>query len=78
MASKSQSAALSKAEGVFSASQQRDETIKQEIAKERAQTDAKTAKLKALRLAKEAADREAGLTAEATSGPKKRARKKSA
>jgi hypothetical protein len=76
MSNKSQSAALSKAESVFTASQQRDETIRQEIAKERAQLDAKTARLKALRLAKEAADREAGIAAEAEAGPKKRTRKK--
>jgi hypothetical protein len=41
----------------FSASEQRDKLIRQEIEKERAATDAKTAKLRALRLAKEAEDR---------------------
>jgi len=40
-------------------SQTRDELIKKEIAAEHAKVDAKTAKLRALRLAKEAADREA-------------------
>jgi hypothetical protein len=76
MASKPQSEAHSKAEGVFSASQQRDETIKQTIAKERALVDAKTARLRALRLAKEAADREAGVTSDPEPNSKKRTRKK--
>lgn len=49
-----------RAESAFVASQQRD-TIKQEIAREREKVDAKTAKLRALRLAKEAAAREAGV-----------------
>jgi len=75
MAGKQESEAHAKAEGVFSASQQRDESIKQEIAKERAQVDAKTARLKALRLAKEAADREAGIVPHSET-PKKRTRKK--
>ena len=50
-----------RAEAVFSASQVRDEAIKQEIVREREKVDAKTAKLRALRLAKEVADREAGI-----------------
>jgi hypothetical protein len=40
----------------FSASEQRDKLVWDLIAKERADTDAKTAKLRALRLAKEAAE----------------------
>jgi hypothetical protein len=40
----------------FSASEQRDKMVWDLIAKERADTDAKTARLKALRLAKEAAE----------------------
>ena len=44
----------SRAEVVMSASQVRDNLVKSEIAKERASTDAKTARLKALRLAREA------------------------
>jgi hypothetical protein len=42
-------------------SQTRDELIRQEIAAERAKFDRKTAKLRALRLAKEAADQETQL-----------------
>lgn len=49
------------AENAFTASQRRGEVIKQEIAREREKVDAKTAKLRALRLAKEAADRAAGV-----------------
>ncbi len=41
----------------FTQSERRDELVKQELEKERAATDAKTAKLRALRLAKEEADR---------------------
>jgi hypothetical protein len=40
-------------------SQNRDELVKREIEAERAKSNAKTAKLRALRLAKEATDREA-------------------
>ncbi|HKD22393.1 MAG TPA: hypothetical protein VKB71_10280 [Rhizomicrobium sp.] len=69
--------ARSKAESAFSASQQRDESIKQEIAKEQARVDAKTAKLRALRLAKEAADREAGLASPPEAAPKRTRKKKS-
>jgi hypothetical protein len=52
-------AARGKAQKYFTQSEQRDTLVKQEIEKERAAVDAKTAKLRALRLAKEAADREA-------------------
>lgn len=65
----------SETDGIFSASQKRDETIRHEIAKARAAVDAKTARLRALRLAKEAADREAGI-APVADAPKKRTRKK--
>ena len=51
-------AARGKAQKYFTQSEQRDTLVKQEIEKERAATDAKTAKLRALRLAKEAADKE--------------------
>ena len=51
-------AARGKAQKYFTQSEQRDTLVKQEIEKERAATDAKTARLRALRLAKEAADRE--------------------
>ena len=46
----------SRAQAVFTASEQRDKSVRAEIEKERAATDAKTARLKALRLAKEAED----------------------
>lgn len=57
----------------FSASEQRDKAIKQEIEKERAAVDAKTAKLRALRLAKEAEDRAQAL---ANPPPPKTAKKR--
>ena len=46
-----------KGQGVFTASEQRDALVKQEIEKERSALLARTAKLKALRLAKEAEDK---------------------
>ena len=48
---------LSRAEIHFQASERRDAQFRAELAKERAATDAKTAKLRALRLAKEESDR---------------------
>ena len=48
-----------RADKAFTASQQRDDAVRQEIEKERAAIIAKSARLKALRLAKEEADREA-------------------
>jgi hypothetical protein len=69
--------ARAKAESAFTSSQLRDEAIKQDIAKEQAKVDAKTAKLRALRLAKEAADREAAAASpQAAPTPTKRSRKK--
>jgi hypothetical protein len=50
-------AARRKAQNHFAASEQRDNSVKQEIARARAQSDAKTAKLRALRLAKEAEEK---------------------
>lgn len=50
-------AARAKAQNHFQASEKRDQLVREEIARERAATDAKTAKLRALRLAKEEADR---------------------
>jgi hypothetical protein len=64
------------ADQVFSASQQRDETIKDIIAKERAAVEAKTARLRALRLAKEAADREAAASAPPPAAKPRTRRKK--
>ncbi len=49
--------ALTRAQAAFSASEQRTKLVLAEVEKERAASDAKTIKLKALRLAKEAADR---------------------
>lgn len=72
-ASDPRDAARGKAQRYFTQSEQRDTLIKQEIEKERAAVDAKTAKLRALRLAKEAADREAAekLAAERPPAPTK-------
>jgi hypothetical protein len=73
-------AARGKAQKYFTQSEQRDTLVKQEIEKERAALDAKTAKLRALRLAKEAADAEeaAKIAAEnpVKAKPAKRVRKK--
>lgn len=67
-------AARSKADKFFTASQQRDETVKQIIEKERAATAAKSAKLRLLRLAKEEEDRK--IAAELPPAvPKKRIKK---
>jgi hypothetical protein len=66
--------ARKRAQNFFAASEQRDNVVRQMIADERTATDAKTAKLRALRLAKEEADR----VAEAHNpkpAPKTRARK---
>lgn len=49
--------ARKRANSQFASSEQRDTAIKQEIAKERAAIAAKTAKLRALRLAKEEVER---------------------
>ena len=46
------------AQSHFTHSERRDELVRQEIEKERAAVDAKTAKLRALRLAKEATERD--------------------
>jgi hypothetical protein len=50
-------AARTRAETLFTASELRDTQVRDILAKERAATDAKTARLKALRMAKEEADR---------------------
>jgi hypothetical protein len=72
MANKSSSAG----DGVFSASQQREQTVRDIIEKERAAVEAKSARLKALRLAKEAADREAAANAPPPAPVPKRGRKR--
>jgi hypothetical protein len=51
-------AARKAAQTHFTQSEQRDKVIRQELEKERAASAAKTARLKALRLAKEATERE--------------------
>lgn len=56
-------AAVSKAQKHFAASEQRDASIKQMIEDERAVIAARTAKLRALRLAKEEEDRIAAANA---------------
>jgi len=68
MARDKSSQAADKAQQLFKASDQREAAVRAEIEKERAATAAKTAKLRALRLAKEAADRAA---AEANPPPAK-------
>ncbi|HUJ48119.1 MAG TPA: hypothetical protein VLV55_13375 [Rhizomicrobium sp.] len=69
-------AARSRAQTHFSASDQRDSLVKQMIESERAATAAKTAKLRALRLAKEEADRAAAANApKPETAQKTRARK---
>ena len=71
-------AARGRAQKYFTQSEQRDSAVKQEIEKERAATDAKTARLRALQLAKEAVDREAAekLEAEHPVAKPKRAKRK--
>jgi hypothetical protein len=49
--------ARQRAQSYFTRSEQRDTQVKQDIARERAAGDEKTAKLRALRLAKEEEDR---------------------
>jgi len=70
-------AAHARAQTHFTVAEQRDSTVKQMIASERAATEAKTAKLRALRLAKEEIDREAAALA-ALNAPPAPAKKKRA
>ena len=63
--------ARARADTAFTASQQRDDAVKREIEKERNAIIAKSARLKALRLAKEEADREAAALAAANAPPPK-------
>ena len=69
--------ARKRAQNHFTASEQRDCAVKQMIAAENAARDAKTAKLRALRLAKEETDREAARLA-ALNAPPAPAKKKTA
>jgi hypothetical protein len=68
-------AARNRAQTHFAASEQRDMQVKQLIDSERTATDAKTLKLRALRLAKEEADRAAAAAAPPSEAPKTRSRK---
>jgi len=62
---------INRAQAAFKASEQRDILVRKEIEKERAAVEAKTIRLKALRLAKEEADR-----LEAAAQPPKPAKKR--
>jgi hypothetical protein len=68
--------ARGRAEAIFTASEQRDAAVHEQIRKERAAADAKTARLKALRLAKEAAEKAAGESGQAEDGTKPAASKR--
>jgi hypothetical protein len=70
--------ARKRAQNHFAASERRDSLVKQMIAGERAALDAKTVKLRALRLAKEEADRQAALLAPAPAAKTKKPRTRSA
>jgi hypothetical protein len=67
-----------KANTHFTASEQRDAMVKKELEQERNAFDSRTAKLKALRLAKEAADAEVALKLAASMPPKPIKKKKPA
>lgn len=68
-------AARNRAQKHFAASEQRDVLVRQMIDSERAAVDARTAKLRALRLAKEEADRLAAPPAAEKPAKKTRAKK---
>jgi len=68
-------AARNRAQQHFTASEQRDVQVKQLIDSERTATDIKTAKLRALRLAKEEADRAAAENTPPAEPTKARTRK---
>ncbi len=65
----SKSNARARAQNLFPAAERRDDAMKAEIARERAATDAKTIRLRALRLAKEEADRLAQIAHDAANPP---------
>ncbi len=67
------SSARKRAQNHFTAAEQRDTMVRQTIEKQSAATDAKIAKLRALRLAKEAAEAEAEAAAPTEKPAKKRA-----
>jgi hypothetical protein len=62
--------ALARAQKQFGAADKRDAAFKEHIARERAALTAKDARLKELRLAKDATDREAAAKAAAEAPPK--------
>jgi hypothetical protein len=64
-----------RAQNHFTAAQQRDDLVRDEIAKERAATDAKTARLRALRLAKEEEDRATAAANPKPAAPVRKTRK---
>ncbi|MEI9931564.1 MAG: hypothetical protein WDM89_13755 [Rhizomicrobium sp.] len=68
----SKDVARKRAQNHFTASEQRDSLVKQMIESERLATEVKTAKLRALRLAKEEADRQAALAAPPAPAPAKK------
>lgn len=69
-------AAKTRAQNHFQAAERRDEFVRNELARERAATDAKTAKLRALRLAKEEEERRAADATDEAPAPKKRKAKR--
>src|ERR1700761_1340152 len=71
--SKSKNAAMRNAEGVFQVWERRTQLVKHELAAASAATDAKTARLRALRLAKEAEDARIAAEAPPPAPVKKRA-----
>ena len=68
--------ARGRAEAIFTASEQRDAAVHEQIRKERAASDAKTARLRALRLAKEAADKASDESGQTDEGGKPAASKR--
>ncbi len=77
-AQKSRDAARRKADNHFTATEQRDAMIKSDLAKERTAFDARTIKLRALRMAKEAADKEEADRLAALAPPKAKKKKAAA
>ncbi len=71
------SAARARAQNHFAAAEKRDSAVKQMIAAESAARDAKTARLRALRLAKEEEDRETARLAALNAPPPAAKRKRS-
>lgn len=68
--------ARKRAQNHFEAAEARTDLVKKMVAAENAALDARTAKLKALRLAKEEADRAAAAAAPVAAAPVKKARVK--